>query len=166
MERLAGTNLPPKFEEIIKKHQQQAPVKVGSLAQDLGLSVLISDLPTGISGKLSREKQGDGQWTIRVNRHEHKNRQRFTIAHEIAHFLLHKDQIKNSLSAELTDDTFYRSGLPERREWEANKLAAEILMPWSLIRSLTEAGKKTPSELANSLEVSEAAVSIRLGLPT
>jgi Zn-dependent peptidase ImmA (M78 family) len=101
-----------------------------------------------------------------VNRHEHKNRQRFTIAHEIAHYVLHRDQIRNDLNSELTDDTFYRSGLSEKREWEANRLAAEILMPWPLIRTLTAAGKKTPRELAAELEVSESAISIRLGLPT
>lgn len=150
------------FDPILRLHQQQAPVKVGALANDLGLKVVISELPTGISGKLTRDPADREKWIIRVNRHEHRNRQRFTIAHEIAHFILHRDEIGD----ELTDDTFYRSGLSERREWEANRLAAEILMPWPLIRAEMAEEKKTPAELAQKFGVSEAAMHIRLGLPT
>lgn len=150
------------FEAILRAHQQAAPVKVGALANDLGLKVIISELPTGISGKLTQEPKGSGQWVVRVNRHEHKNRQRFTIAHEIAHFVLHREEIGD----ELVDDTFYRSGLSERREWEANKLAAEILMPWHLIREEAKDQRQTPAELAEKFGVSEAAMHIRLGLPT
>lgn len=149
------------FEAVLREHQQDAPIKVGQIAQSLGVRVVVSELPSGISGKLSCD--AGGQWTIRVNRHEHKNRQRFTIAHEIAHFVLHRSEIKG----ELTDDTFYRSGLSERREWEANRLAAEILMPWHLLRREMQAGeKRTPAELADKFGVSEAAMHIRLGLPT
>lgn len=150
------------FEPTLRRHQQAAPVKVGALAADLGLRVLISELPSGVSGKLSRDPDNPDSWVIRVNRHEHKNRQRFTIAHEIAHFVLHRSEI----GEELTDDTFYRSGLSERREWEANRLAADILMPWHLIRAEMADERKTPSELAQKFGVSEAAMHIRLGLPT
>lgn len=121
------------FEAVMRAHQKAAPVKVGELASSLGLKVVISELPAGVSGKLTCEPKGSDQWVIRVNRHEHRNRQRFTIAHEIAHFVLHRTEI----DGELTDDTFYRSGLSEKREFEANRLAAEILMPWHLIRAET-----------------------------
>lgn len=150
------------FDAILRLHQQEAPVRVGALASDLGVKVVISELPNGISGKLTQEPAGSGNWVIRVNRHEHKNRQRFTIAHEIAHFVLHRDEIGDGL----VDDTFYRSGLSERREWEANRLAAEILMPWHLIRAEANEQKQTPSALAEKFGVSEAAMHIRLGLPT
>lgn len=154
--------LAPTVREIIQRHQRSAPVKVGAVAAEFGLTVLRSDLPVGISGMLSRDSNDREKWIIRVNRHEHKHRQRFTIAHEIAHFLLHRDEIDEGI----TDDSFYRSGLSERREWEANKLAADILMPWALVRSLANEGKVTASELASALEVSEAAMNIRLGNPT
>lgn len=156
------TEIPQNIQDVLRRHQQTAPVKVGALAADLGLEVLRSDLPPGVSGMLTRNPNDPDRWVIRVNRHEHKHRQRFTIAHEIAHFVLHKDEIRDGI----TDDTFYRSGLSERREWEANRLAADILMPWDLVRSLAGDGKTTPSELAQQLEVSLAAMHIRLGLPT
>jgi hypothetical protein len=161
MARLSLSAVPPAAREIIIRHQQSAPVKIGAIASDLGVKVLISDLPLAVSGTLSRDPNDRESWVIRVNRHEHRNRQRYTIAHEIAHFVLHRDAIGN----EVVDDTFYRSGLSERREFEANALAAEILMPWSLIRTIMT-GETTAAELAKSLEVSEAAMHIRLGLPT
>lgn len=98
----------------------------------------------------------------KVNRHEHRNRQRFTIAHEIAHYVLHRDVIGN----ELVDDTFYRSGLSEQREWEANALAAEILMPWHLITEIMRGGERDVEKLAEALQVSPAAMNIRLGVLT
>jgi len=162
MARLTLSAVPGPQREIILRHQAQAPVKIGAIAADLGVKVLISDLPLAVSGTLSRDKDDREKWIIRVNRHEHKNRQRYTIAHEIAHFVLHRDAIDN----ELIDDTFYRSGLSERREYEANALAAEILMPWSLIRSIMSEGNVSATQLARQLEVSEAAMHIRLGLPT
>jgi Zn-dependent peptidase ImmA (M78 family) len=153
-------NVAPSEADIVARHQMSAPVKVGAIARDLGVAVLISDLPLSISGKLSRT-ENDG-WEVRVNRHEHRNRQRFTIAHEIAHYLLHRETIEG----EVVDDTFYRSGLSEKREYEANKLAAEILMPWPLIRQLMSEGTATADGLAQALQVSDAAMHIRLGLPT
>jgi Zn-dependent peptidase ImmA (M78 family) len=162
MARLTIPQLPPHAAETIARHQEEAPVKVGAIAADFGVNVLISDLPLAVSGMLVLEKEDRKTWTIKVNRHEHRNRQRFTIAHELAHFVLHRDVIGN----ELVDDTFYRSGLSERREFEANALAAEILMPWPLITRLMQAGTRDVEKLAQSLQVSTAAMNIRLGVLT
>lgn len=162
MARLSLADVPPAAADVITRHQRTAPVRVGAIAADLGVKVLISDLPLSISGKLSRDPDDRSKWIIRVNRHEHKHRQRFTIAHEIAHYVLHRDEVGD----ELVDDTFYRSGLSERREFEANSLAADILMPWPLLRRLMQEGHTTSEELARALEVSPAAMHIRLGLPT
>jgi hypothetical protein len=162
MARLTMAHVPAAAAEIMQRYQADAPVKVGSIAHDLGMSVVISDLPLAVSGMLSRDRKNGDRWTIRVNRHEHRHRQRFTIAHEIAHFVLHRD----AFGDELVDDTFYRSGLSEVREYEANALAAEILMPWPVIKKLMREGQTTTAQLADSLEVSTAAMSIRLGLPT
>ncbi|WP_082456880.1 ImmA/IrrE family metallo-endopeptidase [Sphingomonas sp. Leaf23] len=162
MARLSISKLPPYAAEAITRHQAVAPVKVGAIAADLGVKVLISDLPLAVSGMLTLDPSDRKTWTIKVNRHEHRNRQRFTIAHEIAHFVLHRDVIGN----ELVDDTFYRSGLSERREYEANALAAEILMPWPLLTRLMQNGETDVEKLAIALQVSTAALNIRLGVLT
>ena len=135
-------------------------IPVVEVAEQNGVNVVFQDM-----GKYSESVAGlldFNEKRIYVNRADPATRQRFTIAHELAHYLLHR----HTLGTELVDDTFYRSGLPEVREYEANKLAAEILMPWPLVRKLMQEGQRTPKELADKLAVSEAAVHIRLGLPT
>jgi Zn-dependent peptidase ImmA (M78 family) len=119
---------------------------------------------TGISGQIWKE---NSSYIIRVNRNEARERQRFTIAHELAHYLLHRDVIDNSPDG-ITDNVLYRSGAPERIEYEANRLAADLVMPMGLIEKrlkddfggvVTEA---TIESLAASFEVSKAAMEIRL----
>jgi Zn-dependent peptidase ImmA (M78 family) len=144
-------------EELLKRHQRTFPVKVAALAHALGLSVREVDMADDVSGSLSKESNG---WTIRVNRRHARVRQRFTVAHEIAHYLLHRDKIK----LDVVDDAFYRSSLSDKTEREANSLAAEILMPWQLIKIATDQGSRDPETLAKTFEVSETAMSIRLGL--
>ena len=156
------TAISPKTEDVIARYQRAAPVKVIKLAHDLGLRVFAADLGPKISGKLYRDESSSSGWSITVNRGEAKVRRRFTTAHEIGHFLLHKDLVSDSL----IDDAFYRSNLSNKTEAEANAFAADLLMPWTLINDLAEQGVTTPRALAERLEVSEVAMSIRLGMPT
>jgi hypothetical protein len=152
--------------KILAKYHSHAPVNVLGLAKELGLNVWgMNSLPSNISGKIFRDPANGGSsgFSIAVNSTEAPVRQRFTIAHEIAHFLLHRAQLENG---DLIDDTMYRSGLSSAEEAAANKMAAHILMPFSLINSLVSAGITDVSELAGRLQVSQTAMRIRLGIPT
>ena len=102
----------------IERAQMEAPVNVVRLAKDLGLRVFVEALPQKISGKLYPDKESPASWSISVNRGDIPQRQRFTVAHEIGHYLLHLDYAKNGI----TDDTFYRSSLTSKQEAEANFL--------------------------------------------
>jgi hypothetical protein len=151
--------------QIIAKHQIQAPVDVVAIASDLGLNVWAMDLPDSISGKIFRDPINGGARTgfsIAVNSSHSNVRQRFTVAHEIAHFILHRQKLE---SGDLVDDAMYRSGLSNKDETAANRMAADILMPLALIRSLISAGIRDPQSLASKLQVSLPAMKIRLGLP-
>lgn len=160
--------VPAYAKSIIMLHQKAPPIPVGAIAANLGLSVKLATLPDAVSGEIRRvaKNEAEAEFAIRVNRHEDKRRQRFTLAHEIAHFLLHADKIKDSLS----DDVLYRSTLSNRLEAEANKLATDILMPATLINNELTSLKDVTSEdqrvalLASLFEVSEVAMSIRLGI--
>ena len=116
----------------IEAHQNDFPIKVGAIAKGFGIDVKKSTLAAGISGEI---KETDEAVIIRINRHDAKERQRFTLAHEIAHFLLHRDRIGDGI----TDDILYRSGLSDAQEAQANRLAADIVMPWALIQESLEA---------------------------
>lgn len=147
--------------QAISSFQNEFPVKVGSLAKSLGLIVKSSTLSAGISGEIRCE---DGVYIIRVNRHDVKARQRFTLAHEIAHFLLHKDLIGDGI----VDDILYRSSLSDTMEAQANRLAADILMPLVYVNKKMEELSNYREEeriekLALSLEVSITALKYRIG---
>lgn len=116
--------------ELIESYHDELPVKVGEIAKKLGIKVNAATLPAHISGEIKEDD--DGIVTIRVNRHDVKTRQRFTIAHEIAHFLLHR----HLLHTGITDDVLYRSNQSDAIEKEANNLASDILMPKKIVQSL------------------------------
>ncbi|MDD9911004.1 MAG: ImmA/IrrE family metallo-endopeptidase [Ahrensia sp.] len=152
------------FNEILANHQRQYPVQTVPIATALGIEVYkASGLPDTISGRIYRsfEDGGSSGYAIDVNADHHEVRRRFTIAHEIAHFVLHRDKIGD----EMFDDYLYRSGLSNKQEWEANALAADILMPRHLIAVARSNGLNTVHELAMAFNVSETAMSIRLGRP-
>jgi hypothetical protein len=147
----------------IAPFQRSAPVDVLGVANAFGLNVWEEELEKGVSGKLFRDdvNGGSAHYSIIVNAPESLTRKRFTVAHEIAHFILHRNQIGDGLS----DDTFYRSGLSSSQEVEANKLAADIIMPYPLIDTLQRSGVSGVPELAETLQVSLTAMMIRLGIP-
>src|SRR5215217_1945633 len=117
--------------------QVEAPVKLSELGKALGLSIKAATLPVGISGEIRPSPDHPGRYVIRVNRHDSPERQRFTVAHEIGHYLLHRNQIGNGI----TDDVLYRSTLTDRREAEANRVAADILMPSHLVARALDTAK-------------------------
>ncbi len=155
----------PRYREILDRYMQQVPVKVGALANELGLPVVRSALPAQIAGLIEPNDQAPSRFHIKVNRYDQKERQRFTVAHEIAHFLLHRDYI----DAGIVDNVMYRSKLSDSKEVEANKLAAEMIMPAAAIRqNLRNLGRSADAayslELAKEYEVSPSAMRVRLGL--
>ncbi|MES2272977.1 MAG: ImmA/IrrE family metallo-endopeptidase, partial [Chlamydiota bacterium] len=115
--------------DIIRKYQTKPPVNILGIAHELRIKVYrTKDWPDLLSGQIIKDEQrgGGSGYAIFINALHKLVRQRFTIAHELAHFILHKPSIGDGI----TDDALYRSGLSNRDEAMANQLAAEILMPW------------------------------------
>lgn len=154
--------LPPAVRELIVRFQRQAPVDLQGLARALGLAVKAATLGPGKSGEIRPD--GEGGYIIRVNRHDSLGRQRFTVAHEIAHFLLHRDLIGSGIS----DDALYRSNQSDRVEAEANRLASDIVMPSSLVMNAIKVAEDLgvadiANQLAESFQVSPIAMKIKMG---
>ncbi|OJF97605.1 ImmA/IrrE family metallo-endopeptidase [Pararhizobium antarcticum] len=133
------------------------PINVVGLANRLGIKVYEADWPSTISGKIQkdREKGGHSGFAIFVNKSHSRNRRRFTIAHEVAHFVLHEDLIGDGVF----DDALYRSGLPNKIEQQANGLAADILMPYQIVQANLD---MSIDALADMFDVSTAAITARL----
>ncbi|ADP70678.1 protein of unknown function DUF955 [Rhodomicrobium vannielii ATCC 17100] len=157
--------IPSEILAVIGPRLRSSPVDVNAIASDLGLGIYESNLGNGISGVLVREPAygSPSGFVIFVNRDEPYVRQRFTAAHEIGHFVLHRERIGQRVE----DNYLLRAqGLSNTLESQANRFAADILMPYELIQTLVDQGINGIDALANSLQVSQIALAIRLGHPT
>jgi Zn-dependent peptidase ImmA (M78 family) len=113
------------------------------------------------SGESGAIVQDNDNITIYVNPDDSLQRQRFTIAHELGHFTNgHLDGSKKMLR----DSTkSYSQNNYDFLEYEANKFAAELLMPKSKIDFLlNHKDIKSIEDMAKALIVSLPALSIRL----
>lgn len=97
----------------------------------------------------------NGVPSIEYNVTEPPVRQRFTVAHELGHFALgHEDSPRDV-------GNFQSSG--DYRERQANKFAAELLMPASLVTHYYQSGVASSVEaLASIFGVSKDAMGYRL----
>lgn len=146
----------------IRQHQQGWPVQTVSIAEALGVKVYrVPGWPNDVSGMImkSEEDGGPSGFAIYVNGGHPEVRRRFTIAHEIGHFVLHKSLIGDGI----VEDALMRAqGLSSRIEYQANQFAADLLMPWDLINVAKEQGITSVEALAEAFVVSNDAMSIRL----
>lgn len=156
--------LSEQHQEIFARYSNNQPVKLAAMADELGLEVFRSSLKPNVSGLIEPSESAPSGFRIRINRHELAERQRFTLAHEIGHYMLHRDKIGGGI----VDNVMYRSNLSSRYEVEANKFAADLIMPMQHIKQkFNELGRVVSDDtivaLANQFRVSQAAMRIRLG---
>lgn len=145
----------------------ELPIDIEEIARKRGLDVLSYELGDDVSGLLAIK---NGKGTIGYNLSEPKVRRRFTIAHELGHYELHKEKSDLFIDKEF----IYRSQHSPRTvdhqvmEHEANYFASCLLMPTDQVRKeldkmdidlFTEDGIK---ELAKKFEVSPTAMSLRI----
>ena len=147
----------------------QVPVPIHLVAQRLNLTLEAATLGDKVSGLLV--VQGD-RARIGYNAAHARVRQRFTISHEIAHYLLH---VKKTEKAQLFIDKYLRfrrdelsSAGVETEEVEANHLGAALLMPRGLVQQeirdhdLNLDDGEAIELLAKRFQVSTAAMGNRL----
>jgi Zn-dependent peptidase ImmA (M78 family) len=157
-----------KVSALLRNYPQlTAPVNVEELAIKRGIKVIAYPLNDDVSGLLSLQ---DGEATIGYNIKEPSTRIRFTIAHELGHYELHKE-----MSALFIDKQFiYRSQasgdtpVTLAMEQEANAFASALLMPTDLLRNeilktkLNLMDDDAIEKLARRFDVSTTAMSIRI----
>ncbi len=106
-----------------------APVPVEDIARALGVDVIDGELDGALAALVTVE----GQARIRVsNQHTLPQQRRFTIAHELGHFVL------AHTSAAVHVDADAARVCDAMQEAEANAFASEILMPEPLARAHCE----------------------------
>src|SRR2546428_9379084 len=122
----------PSMEEICRLKARQLleelkvaelPVNVEKIARVCGLEVEYVTKGKGFFGQLLKERR-----LIEVQQNSHPHRQRFTIAHEIGHYIMAHNPVFC-----LSDDRGTRDPRVEN-EKQANVFASELLMPEPWIR--------------------------------
>jgi Zn-dependent peptidase ImmA (M78 family) len=142
--------------ELAKRHGlETSPLDVHGLLSALGIKLISLPLKDEISGVLSLSEDNKS-WTVKVNALHHPNRQRFTIAHEIAHFSRHRSQQRK-----FEDQNFFRNGDSNPMEVEANRFASELLMPDSVFREKVKLFLGSIEAIAQYFKVSTLAVRVR-----
>ena len=157
---------------LSEANTKRLPVDVHALAKRHAV-IWEKEMDDGISGMLiplAQPVRGK-YWAIVVNESHAEVRQRFTIAHEFGHLLLHGFTTPHAdrgfkvrfRSTRSSDGTI-------AEEIEANQFAAELLMPRDLLLNrltgmemdFTDADDDVLSDIAAEFEVSKQALSIRL----
>jgi Zn-dependent peptidase ImmA (M78 family) len=155
-----------KARDLIARTGLVIPFDVEAAAESLNLSVVQQDFESSVSAMLVVK---DGHGVIGVNTNHHPNRRRFSVAHEIGHYLLHRDSASVFVDAApvfFRDDT--SSAGTAQQEVEANAFAAELLMPAATLRERLEQQSVDPYDdaavhrLARAFGVSTQALTIKL----
>lgn len=152
------------------------PVDAEAIALRFGLDVVFQDLPRDTSAVIVRTS--NGRQIIGVNQAHSVTRQRFSIAHEIGHALLHLPPEPPESGDAVVDkpiEVLFRDGIAsmgvDKREIEANAFAAELLMPEKILRPhfrdlIRASGRRSTDalvrELAGVYAVSTQAMGFRL----
>lgn len=154
-------------ENILQELNIKSPkgIKLEKIAKHLGVDIKGEDMDFDVSGLFVMKNDKS---YIRYNNSESEQRQRFTIAHELGHFVLHKED--KPLFIDKMEQVLYRnfdSSTGEiKKEREANAFAASLLMPKFLLNQVISKSpletKKVVAYLANEFNVSEQAMSFRL----
>lgn len=148
-------------EQLLAKFDiKSVPTPIEELVRGLGIRV--SRAPSAdFSGLLIRK---DGHALIGVNSSEPRTRQRFTIAHELGHFILHPQK---DAFVDFRKERSAGEAKPPR-ERHADMFAAALLMPRrSLLKDFRRLAKdgytdEITSALARQYAVSDEAMKYRL----
>lgn len=155
MEKVEGQKKVASGEEFVKEYSiNDFPFDVASFATDkLGIQIRYDNLDNDVSGMLTKEED---RYIITVEKRHPENRQRFTIAHELAHYFLHK-----GLKEKFEDTIFFRGADNDTFEFQANLFAGNILMPKDEFLHQIQNGNSKIEDLAKYFGVSTLAIRVR-----
>lgn len=146
--------------KVLKDYKlTEVPTDLRKIFQSLGLKYMELDDPKDIDGAIL---EIDNKPSIAVlNRAKPIQRQRFTLAHELAHiFLNHKKRDTYDPEAERDMDEKVQKGKPPS-EIEADVFASEFLIPFDQIKKF-EKEINNIEKMAEKFQVSKQAMTLAI----
>ena len=160
-------------ESIGRAHgeMQSEPLAILALCRRLGVlyrgeaclaELDMRDTLAGIIKRFRGNSPRAGKYEIVYSLDASIARQRFTVTHLLAHYLLHREQLPDLYE----ENVLFRGGLSTTAEREATRLAGDILMPEYEIDNFTQ-GERAFSirAMARRFGVTPQCVSVRMGIP-
>ena len=166
------------MEEISKEEQMEIDAKIDELYLDTEMSYpenslldisksLNIEIHTVDFTKIEGMERVDGmvQYNpakILISKHKLKQRNLFTLAHELGHFILHKANIGGRFRVDMKGNLTEKE---DREEKEANYFAASLLVPKTEFFNLLSATKNIPDSLhsiADYFGVSKTMIKVRM----
>ena len=137
--------------------KMRLPIDVAEIAKQLNVRVEVRELPSSVAGFIIKE-ESEPFPVIYVNSGDGSQRRRFTIAHELGHY------IQNRYSEEIAyvdnRDELASTGTDPNERW-CNAFAAELLMPESVVKKYWAEGWEF-ERIQKLLDVSKSALTYRL----
>jgi Zn-dependent peptidase ImmA (M78 family) len=149
-----ATNSPQLAAQLVLNQLQVKglPVNVEALCNSLGIAVYRSVMD--VAGAAKTDVLGYGQIWVRAG--DSHQRQRFTMAHELGHILLHPIGL-------VFRDTELRGSGDPIQERQANRFATSFLMPTDYMHAAIRVrGMVDGNQLARDFDVSAYMILIRL----
>lgn len=160
----------PSLVELANRHARQVrPDLVGMLSQ-VGVSVGHAEMPDRVAGRIDA-----GRRMFLLNARHSATRRRFTLAHQIGHWIWHRPILEehggtndDTHSRSVAGEPFHNPLMTEAEETFANKCAISLIMSEDVVRRLHAEGLD-PAGAARLTETTTAMMEIRfrsLGLET
>jgi len=152
---------------LVERYMTRVPVNVYELIREAGLGLSFQEMDANISGWI--EMQPSGRYLVAVNSTHAPVRRRFTAAHELGHYIYHRDLLGRGVgdtrAYRMNGTPFENGSIRPVHERQANSFAANLLMPQKALLAYMDQGIKSTEKLAEIFEVSQDAMRIRLGRP-
>jgi len=139
---------------VTERYVKTTPVDLADLCKNLGLRIVEVEAG-GFDGALVRSKSQQKGMVAVKSRMREASRKRFTIAHEIGHFVIPHHRLLRNVCQEKKIDSF--DARLDRPEIEANEFASELLLPSAVLASrfnLKELSLSAVSKVAEDFQTS------------
>lgn len=149
-----------KAKELIKENYViEPPVDVYGIAQNTGLHIIEKPFPNDIANVSGFIDLSDDSAVMYINADDAPNRRKFTVAHELGHWLLHREQIRADPEKTVLLRVALGVANNDPFEKEANAFAAELLVPMDFL--CAQEADKSVTELAELFQVSPDIIGYR-----
>ena len=142
--------------------QTTPPIDVYGIARNNGLEIIEKHFPSDRSNISGFVTMQGGTGKLYINLADSPSRRRFTVAHELGHWRLHREELQNNPERSILFRIAIGQLNTDPIEKAANIYAANLLVPLDLLKQYCN--EKNNVELAELFGVSTEVIGYRMSL--